>query len=355
MWIILGLNTNTPDYLNYLYMYIYSDTSIYATHEMGYIWFCRLFHSLGLTFQQFRMIYAFFYMMIVVKTIRQYTNNVNFVLVLFFIFPFLPYVSGLRNTMAAAIVCYSIHFLFERNKKGTTKYIIGILAATLFHYSSLFYLVFLFARRKINVLFLLAIGFLVGGIATHTTILLHIAESITANEKILTWFDMSATHGLLHTNWKGMTVILSVLGINIVLCQWAAKVLNYRTNLLNYESGGDEEICLPLDSSADEKSIYNSETLKIIINANYLILLLIPGFLISLNYNRLFYGILLIDYCMFAEAINMKAYTKNLRRWLLFLAFSAFCWSLLLLAYYCYGMTQHDVFATLKDNMLFSW
>ena len=154
--VLIGLNSFTPDYAEY--KRIYYNTTDFWNIDLGFRLICSLFNTLGFSYQQFRMIWGSSYAILAFLAARRFTKKYNFILAMWLIWPFIPSVSGIRFTMASMIVCYGIPFLLE-DKRGLIKYIICVFIAAFIHFSVLFYLIFIFARKKYSLRsHLIAIG-----------------------------------------------------------------------------------------------------------------------------------------------------------------------------------------------------
>lgn len=346
----MGLNINTPDYSNYEAMYNYCDTARYAYVEIGFRLFCIASKRLGLSFQQFRMVYATCYLILTINTITWFTTRKNFVLVLFFMWPFIGFVSGMRFAMAAAIACSCIRWLCEDSKSGTVKYIIGIIIAAMFHYSAFFYLVFVIKKNKNttkkNILLILFIVLVSAFIYSPLPYML--VTLILKNERLLKWIILSDVAGVVHSNLLGFISNSLLVVSAAVLCNWAVLIIQHNNfQILNHLNDYDQKSMTVLGQT-QERHYRNFDLISRISMLN---LLLIPGYIITSEYSRVFYGILLLNYCLFAEAIKTRKGKININS----LIFSIFviAWTCMLLWYYTYSYKSHDVFATLRDNILF--
>lgn len=195
MWAILALNIGSADYAIYEIMYLNCFAPDFSLHEPGYMLLCKLFFVLGFSFRQFRMVISVFISLMTVKSMSYYTKNINFALALYILFPFCSAASGIRGAFAGAIVLFAIHFLFQNGKRSVIKYIITILIATLFHYTSVFYLIFLIAKiKKINVFVLfgcVAAAVPLGILLAQFNVLYTVASWFTSSTKILNWLAPS--------------------------------------------------------------------------------------------------------------------------------------------------------------------
>jgi hypothetical protein len=351
MWIIMGTNTYSPDFPNYEIMYHNWMDPSYSLHEPAFIALCALGNYLGLSFIQFRMFLALIYLTLMVLTIRQYTANVNLVMTLFLVFPFLYDVSVIRNAMANIIICFAIQSLFSQKKGSSLKYILGVGIAALFHYSCMFYIVLLLAKARIRlretVLLLLVV--IPGGILlTYTSIPLNIARMITSSVKILTWLDRSATT---NTSIIGILTSSGLLMINLLLINRAQLLLSHKLDIqMSAVSGSAADS--PMSGVPVLHSVMqNAESLRVFKNINIYIFLVIPFLAINLVYLRLFYAILLINYSVIAQAIAGRhdLETRSRSRELLVMAI---IWSLFLFFFFYYG-NGNLLLPILKNNLVF--
>lgn len=354
MWIVMGLNTDTPDYSTYETLYYDSNESYVASLEIGYVLFCRICLGAGLTFQQFRMVYTCVYLILLISILKYYTRNINYVLVLVFVYPFIAGVSGLRATMAAIIAFYSTRYLFDQSKKGPLKYVIGILLSMTFHYMTGFFLIFLFARttfiqdkRKMILMYLSVFTI----ITMYSNIIYNIASIITSNEKILGWLDMSASSKYEHTNLNGMLVVLFRFAMNYYVYLSSKMIIKRR-----------------LDEGATTKRtskfIFNEYNENVLDNIQILMFFLIPLTAINQIFLRLFYIFIFFSYCLSGYALELlppPATNKkdvSYKRTFLYkpgvLMLVSVLFSIVLFVLYQIVTPQHNMIGTLvKDNLVF--
>lgn len=344
-WVIMGLNTYTPDYESYKLIYFYS-TNVYSNVnvESGFRAICVLFNNLGASYQQFRMIWAAIYAILAFFTARRLSSHVNYVLAMFLLWPFIPFVSGLRMAMAVMIVCFSIPFLLEDGKRGIVKYVIGIVIAAQIQMSTLFYLILIFTRKKYTVRQYLQIFFAVvfGSVLIRSSILDVLIDkyfSGTVAHKLTKWISMSDETDVAHLNIVGFTA-------NVFFVVAFALLINTISKLII--SKYKQELVLNDDYATYENKIKRITVYK---NISFCIMLTIPGYIVSSEYQRLLYGVLIVYYAVFAEfkynRLNMGLGNKQV--------YKVICFGLIILtaAFYIYSTQSHDVFATLVDNILF--
>ena len=149
MWITYGLNTDGGDFAQYKFLY---ENLVYANllshHEPGYTLVSFICLKFGFTYQLFRCVLATIYLGILYSAVKYYTTFTAYVFSLLMIFPFLLFVSVLRAGISTVIILYASRYLVSEKKKSGIKYIALVVIATIFHYSSIFFLVFLFAKKS---------------------------------------------------------------------------------------------------------------------------------------------------------------------------------------------------------------
>lgn len=149
MWFLFGWNTDNADYDNY--QRIYDSISQYGGYsgvEIGFEFVCRMGATLGLSYNGFLMIYSFIGLSLIASTARKYSTNHAIMFILYFIYPFLVDIVQIRNFMAMALVIFATRYLVTNENKDYLKYIIFVLLASTFHYSALFYMLFLLVKIK---------------------------------------------------------------------------------------------------------------------------------------------------------------------------------------------------------------
>ncbi len=335
-WVLMGLNTNSPDYSSYERYYLYTSQ---VNVEWGFAFLCNFFRNLGLTYQQFRMVFAAMYSVLAVVTAKRLTSHVNYVLAMFLLLPFVLNVSGIRYAFASVIVCYGVPYLIPRYKRGNLKYIICMFLASSIHMSSLFFMVLLFAKKKYKALqyFFIASAVFLGGILINTPILMNLVMQYIPNPRLIKWLSSTNT-GIGRLNARGFIInIFFVIAFPILL-----------SKLTNYILGTPRRAFIN-----DISEIEDEQNQKLILYKNISIygLLAIPGYFISSEYQRLLFGMLIVYYSVFAEfkytRLNINKYRKFFYRLVCFMLV------VMLLALYMYSMRSHDVLATFRDNMLF--
>lgn len=224
-WILIGLNTVSADYDAFKEMYYCCFAERYSGHEPGYLALCKLFYSLGFSFEAFRAIAGAIIVIILISGIKKITPKTNYVLSLMLIFPLVSLVSGLRNSFSYVIMLHGMYYLLNGvnsdnkfrkpsrfrvllkkkdlpgnkndERKKLLKFIFCVIIATMFHYSSLFYLVFLYAKyskKKTTSLMVQTLAIVsIVIVMFQTGLLFRIISRLTSREKTLNWFPSSST------------------------------------------------------------------------------------------------------------------------------------------------------------------
>lgn len=292
-----GLNTDTPDYASYKYIYeISGDISAYTNTEAGYRFICHIFHAAGFSFEQFRFLYGCLNALVFVKSVQRLTPYSSSVLGMFLVFPFIGSISGLRFSMASAIVLYCIPYLTE-GKKGYVKYIIGVLSAALLHMTVLFYLVFLFAVKKYNrnQYIKIGAGIMLVSVLIKSEIIVIIAKRFAAGHllhKITRWLSFRENTGIHHPEGIRLAVHIIIIILLFFLVNEISKILiREMQNEMSGES--DSDSMYHLNKKRKSITLYR--------NIAACLLLIIPAFIISAEYQRLLTGILPVYYAVYSE------------------------------------------------------
>ena len=192
MWCFYALNTYSGDYISYEYVYsLIGSGSKWIYFEPGFTLIMVLCKTIGLSFTGFRIVLATVFVLFLQKTIKRYTNNVALVLAIYMIFPFMYFASVLRGGVAGLIIVYSMSYLQTDETKGVVKYIIGVLVATLFHTSSIFFLVFILSRGEIkkNTIIKATSISIILAFLFRNSYLFSFMSIFTSNSKVLQWLN----------------------------------------------------------------------------------------------------------------------------------------------------------------------
>lgn len=301
MWIVFAYGTNSSDSGNYQYVYEnILNSSLQKHYEPGFSILMMFSNKVGLTFLQFRMLLASIYVLIIYKSINNYSKYASLVLALFIIAPFFFFVSGLRNAISSAIIIYSIKYLYKDNRKAKIKYLIGLLFATMFHYSSVFYIVFLLINKnkKMNLLksrrglFILMLMVFSAVIVQLPEIAHYLIQLVTNNTKILYWFSNQITT----TSIFG-ALLFSFIFILSVIYSTVSK-----NTMLNFSKSNNA---------------YTLENASFSITVNqifYYLIIWMPFMMINVTYLRLLMGVFPLLLCSYINSSKITIDNSNINQ-----------------------------------------
>ncbi len=185
-FILLGWSDGTYDTLIYIERYMEA-TRFESFTEPLFNLIIITSNNIGLDYRTFFIISAFIEILLILRFIKKYTNNIGCVVVLFIIYPMITLFVQLRFLLAFTIVlCFGINSLLKKGKFYELKFIIAILIATMIHYSSIIYLILLLADKfKIKKIIILVVIFMIAmSSLTFFTPILNFAKSFMGEEKV---------------------------------------------------------------------------------------------------------------------------------------------------------------------------
>ena len=140
-WVIFGFNTYNPDYKHY--EYAYNTNFKGSTEEIGFKTLCRLFKLMGASYGTFLIVMSFMCLLILVKSINDYTDSPVFVYIAYLFYPFFIDVIQIRMFMSEVVMLYAIRYLMDNSKKNMLIYICLNCLAMTFHSTAITYFVLL--------------------------------------------------------------------------------------------------------------------------------------------------------------------------------------------------------------------
>lgn len=204
MWVLMGLNTSNPDFINYEFTYYLAQNMQFTEDpEIGYLLLEKIGNILGLTFIQFRMITYAIFLMVLFKQISKLTTKYYFVTLFYASYLLFIDTTQMRNFFAMVIVVTAIKYLTSK-EYDLAKFVIIILIASSFHITSLAYLllVFLHNKKSRNIIkVFVLISLLFTGITILNSGNIPFLSSIllaTDNEKILRYFTNTTDLGFIY-------------------------------------------------------------------------------------------------------------------------------------------------------------
>lgn len=144
IWILYFGNNDNPDLINYESIYNGNDLNI----EKGFKFIIQLSKHFNIDFKLFICIISLICLFLIFSTVSKFTTNINYVIALYIIYPFVFDVIQLRNFIAMSIIIFSIRFLFKNDIKNKIYYVICVCLAASIHKLMLVYIIFLFINLK---------------------------------------------------------------------------------------------------------------------------------------------------------------------------------------------------------------
>lgn len=309
--VFIFCNSGNPDIEIYQWRFndgLYDDTYLFGLIMKGV-------NALGGSFVAYKVVVATFVVCITYYTIKKTTAYSSVALALFAIYPFFSTISQLKNGMMMVIVMYAIVTFIQDNKHSIIRYIISIIIASFFHPVALYYLVFLFAkikRKKKSTIFLIILATIAVELIIEYNLLYELIQQFISDKKYLVYFDYKSaveytTEDIL--NWKGKLVSVVVHTAGYLIFRMIYK--NFKKNLIldNYE--------VYLDKLDGEKKPYcfNVYQLNMIDTMFLITFSLIPLYMLSPTYLRVFQNIILLMYIVLAQylsyIVDRRRYTHS--------------------------------------------
>lgn len=320
MFILMGFNTGNADYSMYnTLFYKYGRMQTYLNTEIIFQYLCKLVYSFGKGYNYFLCLYSLVGMSFMYLTVRKTAKYPALVALLYLGFSFFLDAVQIRHFMASSIVCYGLTFLLKEDRKKIEifKYIILNILAVGFHFMAIFYFLFLLLpflenKKLKNTLIKVIIPTCVIFLVINSNIFLGLLSYIIPKTKIEAYF--------LSGNWKvstGVTIILILVQLIPLFILWFSKYHN------------------------------ESKLVKRVIILNILLILVTPFYFYTVEFGRIFRGIIIYDYIALTNLYNKK--TKYKITFMSLLMVALLFISLILVV----GLYEKTVQAILINNMIF--
>lgn len=339
MWVLNALNTYTPDY--HSYEAVFNGNYYGLNMDSGFTLICSLFRLIGCTYQQFRMIWAMLYVLLVGNFTFKCSKNPNFVFSMMLICPILLDISGIRSSVAYLIVLNFGLLLKKPTLYNKFWFVIGIFIGASIHISAIFYLIFLLTeikmtRKKMAGILLGSIFltiFVRSDLFTQIVSLIYDVTGIYAIQKWLLGGSMNTYPNLIGF----LSVVVPLVGL--VFLSLKEKEYILRKSMFSVS----DQAPLVLDR----------KTILFLNNIGGLMFFLVPVIAISTEGRRLLFGTLLAYYCLTSNCFSINSTSTKMNIYSLKYASIELVLIMGTLWIYMYSYQSHDVFAALYNNMLF--
>ncbi len=142
--ILIGWSSGTADYIVNEGRYYYYDAEwLLSKTEPLFTLIMKIFNNAGVQFRTFLVLEAVFIISVFSWFIQKESACANFVLLLYFIWPFCRDAVVLRTTLGAAFIYVAFHFYLKSEKRNLVWFVLAISVAGMIHYGMLFYFVLL--------------------------------------------------------------------------------------------------------------------------------------------------------------------------------------------------------------------
>jgi hypothetical protein len=258
-----------------------------SSFEPGYQTLARLASSIELDYGAFHFVLTATALLLITRTVIDLTSRPSLALLAYISFPFFWDVTQIRNFYAMAIVLYSMKYLLIEQRASTVKYIISILCASLFHITSLFYLLFLLTRLRNKVL-------LWGGLGVGVASYLYLFSAIVASPLFAFIGNKIDVYTTTETSIVTKAAVLAFYVTSLAALWWASRRV---LTAARYESARCK-LSFSSPSTADKHKLNLKISPTILLNVNLVAGLSILLALDNLDFIRLFRNIFLIN-CIF--------------------------------------------------------
>lgn len=134
--VLMGANTFNADFATYQWLY----TAKIPYGEPGYRLLTQFGYLLGLSYQQFRLLLAALFLIILHRGVQKLTTHSAAFLAFYFCYPFFLDLIQLRNFMMMALLVYASHFLLQQTYRNLAFFALFVLLGASFQILGLLYL-----------------------------------------------------------------------------------------------------------------------------------------------------------------------------------------------------------------------
>ena len=279
MFLLMGLNHGNADYLMYNSLFLkYGKALTYSNTELIFQYLCKLFYSLGKGYNYFLFIYSFIGMTFMYLSVRKTAKYPVLVALLYFCFSFFLDAVQIRHFMASSLICYGLTFLLkdDRKMKDILIYLLFNILAIGFHFMAILYLLFLLLPlieknslkdTLIKTLMITCPIFLI----INTSLFFDFIGNFIPKAKIDAYF--------ISGDWKVSTLVTVIL----ILVQLIPLVILYLS-----------------------KTYKTSKLARKVMILNILLIVVTPFYFYTVEFGRVFRGIIIMDYIALTNEYNKR-------------------------------------------------
>lgn len=308
--LILFLGGNTENHDRVIYMANYMDLAKglhSANFEFGFQTLCKIGSALGLSYNQFLFVITFIAFALIANTIKQYTSDISYVLMLYFIYPFIWDTVQIRNFLVLAIIIYASRYIISY-KKQYIKYIICVLIASSIHITALFYLSLLLLAIKNSRKMYTLVGVVTATSVLFMPLIIKLSKLFISVGKINA-YTMSQT-----SMFTKFAVIIYCL-TSIILVVIAKKILAKEDQEENNLKKTYTKFTFKIKEGRLRFFQEQREIIKLdaeaVFKINIICMLSLYFIMNSLHFFRLYRNIFVINYILFALALSKMDKNKK--------------------------------------------
>lgn len=293
--------TQSADMLNMMYRF---NDGNYGDLPVGFTVIYRTIRDAGFSFSGFKMLYMASIMIPIYTIYKKHSTHMAAALALLILFPLPDFTSQIRNSLAAVYAMVALLWYIRSNKQWSWLwYTIAICLCGSIHPATLVYLVALFSKFKIKVremalamvffaclvLFMLKSG-----------LLYKMVTMVTSYARFTQWFANGATSG------NNISIFFFT-----TFGQFAATMtMAYASNRISAQQRTNLELA---DYYRRHRVIALSAVeVERITRVNALLMVVLPFYVMSPMYFRMFKYILILDYIVLSQAAFDRKRKDNL-------------------------------------------
>lgn len=318
MWLLFWGNITNADYDNYirLYNHVANYGEGFSTSDIGLVYLMRIGNILNLNYNIFLLVVSFLGLLLITKTIYKYSLKPQYVISLYFVYPFLLDVVQVSHFLAMSLVIYGIGILVNTEKNNSLIFIFIILLASSLHIISIIFLpVLMFYRSSVHKLYrYITIILMLSIPIAYTSLPYRVISMFFSTIRVEQYFNNRPNFGFL--------IQFLIQGLILLFIWYARKITN-------------------------QNKIYSTFA-DVVFKVNVYLLLLYPLYMINGTFERGFRMVIILNQMVLTNAIY---HLKNIRLKIIMTSI-LFMFNFLLFLYYIYFPFQETVFFPIFENNL---
>lgn len=338
MWVLFAWSNGNADTDVYLYRF-YNYNLMESQTEPIFTFIMYLCNRIGFEYQQFLIVFSLISLIIISKTIKEFTVDKCWVLLLYFIFPFCIDVVQIRNLMAFLLIVYGFRYLLSDESYTSVKYLICVIIATCIHYISIFYVIFILLKRwdVKRTIIITGITTLILSSLNNVSFIFNFMTAIFNNqEKVTGVLDRISKAN----DWNIATIRLKMI---IYFVSFLVVLVIAYYNHKNNSS-------LPIEQISKQNKI-----IELVIKMNIVVLVFIPLISYNLDFYRVQRYLSLFNYIAIAQYRSPKFLL--LREKIPYYFYVVLCFVIAILTLYLQILKINDYYTVFKplfeSNLLF--